>query len=171
MWRRLTIKYMIPKALQQSFMDTKLSTSNLPWIWVIETLASSDEIDTSLLIGMSEITTALWHNSCFIKWDNGCFDISGICITDLVKQTPEVSYDMGRNARELVSLRFLETLSVQEMSNANDVASILSDKIEFDRSVYSEDVLRRLFSGVSILLLLIKFRSYDSVSQFMIFFL
>lgn len=89
----------------------------------------------------------------------------------MVKQTPEVSYDMGRNARELVSLRFLETLSVQEMSNANDVASILSDKIEFDRSVYSEDVLRRLFSGVSILLLLIKFRSYDSVSQFMIFFL
>nr|XP_016441006.1 PREDICTED: uncharacterized protein LOC107766691 isoform X2 [Nicotiana tabacum] len=107
---------MISEALQQSFMDTKLSTSNLPWIWVIETLASSDEIDTSLLI-------------------------------DLVKQTPEVSYDMGRNARELVSLRFLETLSVQEMSNANDVASILSDKIEFDRSVYSEDVLRRLFSG------------------------
>ncbi|XP_075108582.1 uncharacterized protein LOC107792307 isoform X4 [Nicotiana tabacum] len=109
---------MIPKALQQSFMDTKLSTSNLPWIWVIETLASSNEIDTSFLI-------------------------------DLVKQTPEVSDDMGRNVRELVSLRFLETFSVQEMSNASDVASVPSDKIEFDRSVRSEDVLRRLFLGVS----------------------
>ncbi|XP_059298569.1 uncharacterized protein LOC132051490 isoform X2 [Lycium ferocissimum] len=110
---------MISEALQQSFMDTKRSTSNLPWIWVIETLATSNEIDTSLLI-------------------------------DLVKRTPEVSDDdMGRNARELVSLRVLESLSVQEVSNAsNNDASVPSDKIELDRSVRCEDVLRHLFLGV-----------------------
>ncbi|KAJ8528548.1 hypothetical protein K7X08_022240 [Anisodus acutangulus] len=99
-------------------MDTKHSTSNLPWIWVIETLASSNEIDTSLLI-------------------------------DLVKQTTEVSDDMGRNARELVSLRVLETLSVQEISNANNDASVPGDKIELDQSVRCEDVLRHLLFGVS----------------------
>ncbi|WMV19286.1 hypothetical protein MTR67_012671 [Solanum verrucosum] len=99
-------------------MDTKHSTSNLPWIWVIETLATSKEIDTSLLI-------------------------------DLVKRTPEISDEMGRNARELVSLRVLETLSVQEISNANNDASVPVDKIELDRSVHCEDVLRHLLLGVS----------------------
>ncbi|XP_006349553.1 uncharacterized protein [Solanum tuberosum] len=99
-------------------MDTKHSTSNLPWIWVIETLATFKEIDTSLLI-------------------------------DLVKRTPEISDEMGRNARELVSLRVLETLSVQEISNANNDASVPGDKIELDRSVHCEDVLRHLLLGVS----------------------
>ncbi|XP_055802418.1 uncharacterized protein LOC129871512 isoform X2 [Solanum dulcamara] len=99
-------------------MDTKHSTSNLPWIWVIETLATSNEIDTSLLI-------------------------------DLVKRTPEISDEMGRNARELVSLKVLETLSVQEISNANNDASVPGDKIELDRSVRCEDVLRHLLLGVS----------------------
>lgn len=40
-------------------MDTEHGTSNLPWTWVIETLATSKEIDTSLLIGMYEITVTL----------------------------------------------------------------------------------------------------------------
>ncbi|KAJ8566014.1 hypothetical protein K7X08_008590 [Anisodus acutangulus] len=97
-------------------MDTKHSTSNLPWISVIETLATSNEIDTSLLI-------------------------------DLVKRTPEVSDDMGRNARELVSLRVLETLSVQEISNANNDASVPGDKIKLDQSECCEDVLRHLLFG------------------------
>lgn len=99
-------------------MDTKHSTSNLPWIWVIETLATFKEIDTSLLI-------------------------------DLVKRTPEISDEMGRNARELVSLRVLETLSVEEISNANNDASVPGDKIELDRSVHCEDVLRHLLLGLS----------------------
>ncbi|KAM3355560.1 hypothetical protein P3S68_022273 [Capsicum galapagoense] len=101
-----------------AFMDTKHSTSNLAWIWVIETLATSNEIDTSLLI-------------------------------DLVKRIPEISDDVGRNARELVSLRVLETLSVQENSNAKNDASVPGDKIEFDQSVCCEDVLRHLLLGVS----------------------
>ncbi|TMX04325.1 hypothetical protein EJD97_009839 [Solanum chilense] len=104
----------IPKA----FMDTEHGTSNLPWTWVIETLATSKEIDTSLLI-------------------------------DLVKQIPEISDEMGRNARELVSLRVLETLSVQEISHANNDASVPGDKIELDQSVHCEDVLHHLLLEVS----------------------
>ncbi|KAH0685726.1 hypothetical protein KY290_017254 [Solanum tuberosum] len=56
---------------------------------------------------------------------------------------------MGRNARELVSLRVLETLSVEEISNANNDASVPGDKIELDRSVHCEDVLRHLLLGLS----------------------
>ncbi|CAN4094728.1 unnamed protein product [Withania somnifera] len=99
-------------------MDIKHSTLNLPWIWVIETLATSCEIDTSILI-------------------------------DLVKQIPEISDDMGKNARELVSLRVLETLSVLEISNASNDASVPGDKIDLDKSVHCEDVLRHLLLGVS----------------------
>lgn len=56
---------------------------------------------------------------------------------------------MGRNARELVSLRVLETLSVQEISNANNDSSVPGYKIELDRSVYCKDVLRHLLMGVT----------------------
>lgn len=70
-------------------------------------------------------------------------------MADLVKRTPEISDEMGRNARELVSLRVLETLSVQEISNANNDSSVPGYKIELDRSVYCKDVLRHLLMGVS----------------------
>ncbi|CAN4109248.1 unnamed protein product [Withania somnifera] len=110
---------MVSEALQQSFMATKLScTSSLPWIWVIEALASSSEIDTSLLI-------------------------------NLVKRTPEISDDLGRNAREMVSLRVLESLFVRKNSDANSVASVPGDKIEFDPSMDCEDVLRCILLEVS----------------------
>ncbi|CAN4118580.1 unnamed protein product [Withania somnifera] len=110
---------MVSEALQQSFMATKLScTSSLPWIWVIEALASSSEIDTSLLI-------------------------------NLVKGTPEISDDLGRNAREMVSLRVLESLFVKKNSDANNVASVPGDKIELDPSMGCEDVLRCILLEVS----------------------
>lgn len=91
----------------------------------------------------------LCDKNCCISCNDGFFDYSGPCITDLVKRTPEISDEMGRNARELVSLRVLETLSVQEISNANNDASVPGDKIELDRSVHCEDVLRHLLLGVS----------------------
>ncbi|KAL3327146.1 hypothetical protein AABB24_037711 [Solanum stoloniferum] len=110
---------MVSEALQQSFMATKLAcTSSLPWIWVIEALASSSEIDTSLLI-------------------------------NLVKRTPEISDDLGRNAREMVSLRVLESLFVRKNSDANSVASVPGDKVELDPSRDCEDVLRCILLEVS----------------------
>ena len=79
------------------------------------------------------------------------FDYYGSCITDLVKQIPEISDEMGRNARELVSLRVLETLSVQEISHANNDASVPGDKFELKQSVHCEDVLHHLLFEVSTL--------------------
>ncbi|KAK4345954.1 hypothetical protein RND71_036130 [Anisodus tanguticus] len=92
-------------------------TSSLPWIWVIEALASFNEIDTYLLI-------------------------------NLVKRTPELSDDLDRNAREMVSLRILESLFVRKISGANDVASVPGDKIELDPSRSCEDVLHRILLEV-----------------------
>ncbi|XP_004249272.1 uncharacterized protein [Solanum lycopersicum] len=100
-------------------MATTLAcASSLPWIWVIEALASSREIDTSLLI-------------------------------NLVKKTPAISDDLGRNAREMVSLRLLESLFVRENSDANSVASVPGDKVELDPSRDCEDVLRCILLEVS----------------------
>ncbi|OIT20231.1 PREDICTED: uncharacterized protein LOC109220467 [Nicotiana attenuata] len=110
---------MVSEALQQTFMATKHScTSTLPWIWVIEALASFNEIDTSLLI-------------------------------NLVKKSPEISDDLGRNAREMVSLRVLESLFVQRIPNANNVASVPGANIELDPSNSCEDVLRRILLEAS----------------------
>ncbi|KAG5624684.1 hypothetical protein H5410_009902 [Solanum commersonii] len=110
---------MVSEALQQFFMATKLACpSSLPWIWVIEALASSSEIDTSLLI-------------------------------NLLKRTPEISDDLGRNAREMVSLRVLESLFVRKNSDANSVASVPGEKVELDPSRDCEDVLRCILLEVS----------------------
>lgn len=70
------------------------------------------------------------------------FDFNSSCITDLVKRTPEISDDLGRNAREMVSLRVLESLFVRKNSDANSVTSVPGDKIELDPSRDCEDVLR-----------------------------
>ncbi|XP_055808926.1 uncharacterized protein LOC129877450 isoform X2 [Solanum dulcamara] len=68
---------------------------------------------------------------------------------DLVKRTPEISDDLGRNAREMVSLRVLESLFVQKNSYANSVTSVPGDKIELDPSRDCEDVLRCILLEVS----------------------
>ncbi|KAL6554727.1 hypothetical protein OROHE_007466 [Orobanche hederae] len=106
------------EALKQSFMDQFSCPSPLPRIWVIETLARSNQIDVSLLL-------------------------------DLLEETPEVYHDLGRNARELVSLRILESLFVQG-ARANLVSSTSGQKIRlepFDCSC--EDVLRRILTEIS----------------------
>ncbi|CAA0836041.1 RING/FYVE/PHD zinc finger superfamily protein [Striga hermonthica] len=102
--------------LKQSFMDCQLScTSPLPWIWVIETLACSDQVDTTLLL-------------------------------DLLERTPEVSDDHGKNAREMVSLRILESLFIQG-ARVNTVSSTSIQKIKLDPSKDScEDVLQRILT-------------------------
>ncbi|KAL2472769.1 uncharacterized protein Fot_48505 [Forsythia ovata] len=99
-------------------MDCQLSsTSSLPWIWIVETLASSSQVDESLLYGTG----------------------------DLVKKTPEISSDLGKNARELVSLRILERLFVIGARNENPVSlSSSSTKIGFDPLESCEAVLERI---------------------------
>ncbi|KAL3617872.1 hypothetical protein CASFOL_038193 [Castilleja foliolosa] len=107
------------EALKQSFMDCQLScTSPLPRVWVIETLARSNQIDIPLLL-------------------------------DLLEKTPEISDDIGRNAREFVSLRILESLFVQG-AHTNPESSASSEKCKLDPSDDScEDVLRRILTKIS----------------------
>ncbi|KAL2472736.1 uncharacterized protein Fot_48472 [Forsythia ovata] len=102
-------------------MDCQLSsTSSLPWIWIVETLASSSQVDESLLY-------------------------------DLVKKTPEISSDLGKNARELVSLRILERLFVIGARNENPVSlSSSSTKIGFDPLESCEAVLERISRKTSV---------------------
>ncbi|CAK9165073.1 unnamed protein product [Ilex paraguariensis] len=94
------------------------SASILPWMWVIETLASSKKVDAPLLI-------------------------------DLVKRTPEISDDLGKNAREMVSLRIMESLFTQGTSITCDAASAPDSKIGIDPSDCCEDVLRSLLHETS----------------------
>ncbi|CAA3016073.1 uncharacterized protein LOC111399532 [Olea europaea subsp. europaea] len=101
-------------------MDCHLSSiSTLPWIWIVETLASCNQVDESILY-------------------------------DLVKKTPEITSDLGKNAREFVSLRIIERLFVIGAQNANPVSSSSSSKIGFDPSESCEAVLERISRETSV---------------------
>lgn len=109
---------MVSEALERSFMDFQLScTSHLPWIWVMETLARSSQVDTSLLL-------------------------------DLVEKTQELSDDLGRNAREFVSLRILENVVLRGAS-ASPISSMSCSKIDLNPSERCEDVLRKILLEIS----------------------
>ncbi|CAL5351966.1 unnamed protein product [Camellia sinensis] len=94
------------------------SSSTLPWLWVIEALASFKEVDASILI-------------------------------DLVKRTPAISDDMGKSAREMVSLRILESFFIQQTGSTKGVSSAPDSKIEFDSSYHCEDVVRQILHEIS----------------------
>ncbi|KAL2243050.1 uncharacterized protein LOC105157969 isoform X1 [Sesamum indicum] len=98
-------------------MACQLSKSPLPGIWVIETLARSNQIDPSLLL-------------------------------DLVEKSPLLSDDLGRNARELVSLRILESFLVQ--GAPSKYVSTSSPKIGFDPSESCEEVLEEILLETSL---------------------
>ncbi|KAK4436990.1 hypothetical protein Salat_0032900 [Sesamum alatum] len=99
-------------------MACQLSKSPLPGIWVIETLARSNQVDLSLLL-------------------------------DLLEKYPQISNDLGRNARELVSLRILESFLVQG-APSNSVSSASSPKIGFDPSESCEKVLQEILLETSL---------------------
>lgn len=67
-------------------------------------------------------------------------------VVALLEKTPEISKDIGRNARELVSLKILENLFIQG-AHANPV-SPFHEIISLDPSDRCEDVLRRIMSKV-----------------------
>ncbi|KAK6153458.1 hypothetical protein DH2020_013097 [Rehmannia glutinosa] len=65
---------------------------------------------------------------------------------DLLEKTPEISGDLGKNARELVSLRILESFFVQG-ARANPVSPASSPKIRLDPPGDScKDILRRILT-------------------------
>lgn len=131
------------------------ASSNLPWIWVIEALASFKQVDASLLIGilitslspvMKFLVNILTYIIIYCERFTGLgFNVHG---SDLVKRTPEISDDMGKNAREMVSFRILESLFVKALGTTNDVASLPDSKIGFESSDRCEDVLRRILDEV-----------------------
>ncbi|KAL0355422.1 UNVERIFIED_CONTAM: hypothetical protein Sradi_3989100 [Sesamum radiatum] len=99
-------------------MACQLSKSPLPGIWIIETLARSNQVDPSLLL-------------------------------DLVEKSPLISDDLGRNARELVSLRILESFLVLG-APSHSVSSASSPKIGFDPSESCEEVLEEILLETSL---------------------
>lgn len=68
-------------------------------------------------------------------------------VIDLLKKTPKNSNRVGKNAMELVSLRFLESLFTQGV-RANPASSALSKTVRLDPSDHCEDVLRRILNEV-----------------------
>lgn len=70
----------------------------------------------------------------------------------MIKRTPEFSDDLGKNAREMVSLRCLEGLfsPSDEIADPNPSTDVDS-KIKFDHSERCEDVFQRILDEVNIL--------------------
>ncbi|KAI7744798.1 hypothetical protein M8C21_006995 [Ambrosia artemisiifolia] len=92
-------------------MATKCSIApDVVWNWVIEALASSEQVDISTLI-------------------------------DLVKLAPAISGDAGKDTREIVSLRVLESL----FDHGNEATvDGKTPKVSFDPSERCEDVLKKI---------------------------
>lgn len=68
-------------------------------------------------------------------------------LLDLVKRTPEISDDLGKNAREMVSLRILESFFARQSASKNGGCAPDS-KIELDPSKHCEDVVRHILDEV-----------------------
>lgn len=68
-------------------------------------------------------------------------------VLDFLEKMPETSDDHSRNAREMVSLRVLESLSSQGAC-ANPVSSASGKKVRLDPSDRCEDVLQRILTEV-----------------------
>lgn len=64
-----------------------------------------------------------------------------------MQKSPQISDNLGRNARELVSLRILESFLVQG-AQSNSVSSSSSPKIALDPSESCEDVLQQILLEV-----------------------
>lgn len=61
-----------------------------------------------------------------------------LCIADLVMRTYEISDNIGKSAKGLVSLRILEKLFVKKIWNSDDTTSEAHPKIR------CEDVLKQI---------------------------
>ncbi|MFS7953764.1 putative chromatin regulator PHD family [Helianthus anomalus] len=66
-------------------------------------------------------------------------------LAGLVDQAPEISVDMGKDAKEMVSLQILESL----FQHGNEADSAQNAKIPFDSSEHCEDILHKILEETS----------------------
>ncbi|XP_051116872.1 uncharacterized protein LOC127241735 isoform X2 [Andrographis paniculata] len=67
-------------------------------------------------------------------------------LIDLLEKTPEIGDDIGRNAREAVSLKILENFLVQRAPAIPESSSHSIEKIMLEPSENCEDVLKRMLA-------------------------
>lgn len=68
--------------------------------------------------------------------------------SDLVTRTCEISDNIGKSAKELISLRILEKLFVKKIWNSDNTAFEAHPKIRFDSSQRCENVLKHILQEV-----------------------
>lgn len=94
---------------------------------------------------------------CFFLFFALTLDIFVFIVIDLIENLPEKSNDIGKNATELMSLKFLEGL-VTQGACANSVSSALSKTVRLDPSEDCKRVLGRILNEV-----LCSFSFYNSL--------
>lgn len=139
---------MVPET-SETVVFMAASVSTLPWIWVIEALASFKQVDASILLGTCWV---LVNVLSFLGTKYLVSMLMFLVLSDLVKRTPEISDDLGENAREMVSLRILESFFARQSGSKNG-GSAIESKIELDPSKQCEDVLRDIVHEVVSLVL------------------
>ncbi|KAM0067343.1 hypothetical protein Hdeb2414_s0002g00059981 [Helianthus debilis subsp. tardiflorus] len=70
-------------------------------------------------------------------------------LAGLVDQAPEISVDMGKDAKEMVSLQILESLFQHGNEVIVDSDSAQNAKIPFDSSEHCEDILHKILEETS----------------------
>ncbi|XP_057982165.1 uncharacterized protein LOC131167382 isoform X2 [Malania oleifera] len=79
-----------------------------------------------------------------IEFLSSCKQVDTSLLNALIRSTPDFSDPLGKNAREMASLRCLEDLFAT--SNSKDVPSAAGSKIGFDFSENCEDVFMRIIN-------------------------
>ncbi|KAI3819950.1 hypothetical protein L1987_13804 [Smallanthus sonchifolius] len=70
-------------------------------------------------------------------------------LAGLVEKAPAISVDLGKDAKEMVSLRMLESLFLQGNEATVDADSAQNAKISFDTSEHCEDILHKILEETS----------------------
>ncbi|KVH94721.1 Homeodomain-like protein [Cynara cardunculus var. scolymus] len=124
-------------------MSTKSSTVPVnAWNWVIQALSKFKQVDSSTLVGMLDIAFCLFLKLLIYVIFLQELEIH---VSGLVKKAPAISDDLGKDAREMLSLRILESLFIHGSDEATvDPESAENAKISFDPSEHCEDVLHKI---------------------------
>ncbi|KAK9053616.1 hypothetical protein SSX86_024690 [Deinandra increscens subsp. villosa] len=101
-----------------------------------------------MVIKLSSDATAMAWN-WVIESIAGCKQVDSSTLAGLVEKAPAISVDMGKNAKEMVSLRILDSLFLQENEDAVDSDSDRNAKISVDPSEHCEDILHKILEETS----------------------
>lgn len=87
-----------------------------------------------------------------IEFLAGLKEVDASLLQEMIKRTPEFSDDLGKNAREMVSLRCLEGLFISSSDEITDPnpSTDVDSKIKFDHSERIEDVFQRILDEMSL---------------------